>query len=120
MKLFVTGVCGQLGHDVVNNAVARGYEAVGSDIQPIYSGVADGSEITRAPYVRLDIKVRDDVISTIEELRPDVMIHCAGWTDVDGAEDEANRDIVHRINADGTRSIAEAAKQTDAKSMKTE
>ncbi|MBP5593767.1 MAG: NAD(P)-dependent oxidoreductase [Pseudobutyrivibrio sp.] len=49
MKIFVTGVCGQLGHDVVNNAIDRGYEVVGSDIQPIYSGGADGSTVTSAP-----------------------------------------------------------------------
>ena len=51
MRILVTGVCGQLGHDVVNNAVQRGYEAIGSDIQPVYSGVADGSAVTEAPYV---------------------------------------------------------------------
>ena len=55
MRLFVTGVCGQLGHDVVNNAIARGHEAIGSDIQPVYSGVADGSAVTAAPYVQLYI-----------------------------------------------------------------
>ena len=44
MKVFVTGVGGQLGHDVVNSLATRGHEAVGSDIQSVYSGVADGSE----------------------------------------------------------------------------
>lgn len=51
MKIFVTGVCGQLGHDVVNNAIARGNEAIGSDIQEVYSGIADGSAVTKASYV---------------------------------------------------------------------
>ena len=117
MKIFVTGVCGQLGHDVVNNAIARGYEAIGSDIQPVYSGVADGSAVTSAPYVQLDITDRSAVTATIEEIRPDAIIHCAAWTAVDNAEDEENRDKVHSINALGTRYIAEAAKAVDAKML---
>ena len=59
MKVFVTGVGGQLGHDVVNDLTACGHEAVGSDIQGMYSGVADGSAVTTVPYVQLDIT--DDV-----------------------------------------------------------
>ena len=117
MKLFVTGVCGQLGHDVVNNAIARGYEAIGSDIQPIYSGVADGSAVTYAPYLQLDITDREAVLSAIEEIRPDVIIHCAAWTAVDAAEDEENKAKVHAINVDGTQNIADAAKAVDAKML---
>jgi len=117
MRILVTGVCGQLGHDVVNNAAQRGYEAVGSDIQPVYSGVADGSAVTKAPYVQLDITDKDAVTSVIEEIRPDAVIHCAAWTAVDAAEDEENRDKVHKINALGTRYIAEAAKAVDAKML---
>ena len=117
MRLFVTGVCGQLGHDVVNNAVARCYEAVGSDIQSVYSGVADGSAVTSAPYVQLDITDRDAVFAVVEEIRPDVIIHCAAWTAVDAAEDEENRAKVHAINALGTQYIAEAAKSIDAKML---
>ena len=117
MKLFVTGVCGQLGHDVVNNAITRGYEAIGSDIQPVYSGVADGSAVTSAPYVQLDITDREAVLATIEEIRPDAIIHCAAWTAVDAAEDEENREKVHSINALGTQYIAEAAKAVDAKML---
>lgn len=117
MRLFVTGVCGQLGHDVVNNAIARGYEAVGSDIQPIYSGVADGSAVTSAPYLQLDITDREAVLSAIEEIRPDVIIHCAAWTAVDAAEDEENKAKVHAINVDGTQNIADAAKAVDAKML---
>ncbi len=117
MKLFVTGVCGQLGHDVVNNAVARGYEAVGSDIQPIYSGVADGSAVTSSPYVQLDITDRDAVLAAIEEIRPDAIIHCAAWTAVDAAEDEENKAKVHTINAVGTQNIADAAKAADCKML---
>ncbi len=117
MKIFVTGVCGQLGHDVVNNAIARGYEAIGSDIQPVYSGVADGSAVTEAPYVQLDITDKDAVLSVIEETKPDAIIHCAAWTAVDAAEDEENKAKVHSINADGTRYIAEAAKAIDCKML---
>lgn len=115
MKLFVTGVCGQLGHDVVNNAISRGHEVLGSDIQPIYSGVADGSAVTASPYVQLDITDRAAVLSVIEEIRPDAIIHCAAWTAVDAAEDEENKSKVHAINAVGTKNIADAAKSVDAK-----
>lgn len=115
--ILITGVCGQLGHDVVNNAVARGYEAVGSDIQPVYSGVADGSVVTSAPYVQLDITDRLAVFAVIEEIKPDVIIHCAAWTAVDAAEDDENKAKVHSINALGTQYIAEAAKDVDAKML---
>ena len=117
MRLFVTGVCGQLGHDVANNAIDRGYEAVGSDIQSVYSGVADGSAVTEAPYVQLDITDKDAVFSVIEEIKPDAIIHCAAWTAVDAAEDEENKDKVHFINALGTQYIAEAAKAVDSKML---
>ena len=117
MIIFVTGVCGQLGHDVVNNAIARGYEAVGSDIQPVYSGVADGSAVTAAPYVQLDITDKDAVYNAISEIKPDAIIHCAAWTAVDAAEDDENKAKVHAINADGTRYIAEAAKAIDCKML---
>ncbi len=115
MKVFVTGVGGQLGHDVVNDLMARGHEAAGSDIQETYSGVADGSAVTVAPYVQLDITNKDAVIKTIEEIKPDVIIHCAAWTAVDAAEDEENREKVDKINHLGTQYIAEAAKAVDAK-----
>ena len=117
MKLFVTGVCGQLGHDVVNNASARGYEVTGSDIQTVYSGIADGSAVTAAPYVQLDITDKDAVSAVIEDIRPDAVIHCAAWTAVDAAEDEENKEKVHKINALGTQYIAEAAKAVDAKML---
>ena len=115
MKIFVTGVGGQLGHDVVNEAVRRGYEAVGSDIQPVYSGVQDGSAVAQAPYISLDITDAGAVSRTVQEVHPDVVIHCAAWTNVDGAEAEENRPVVHRINAEGTRNMALAAKDADAK-----
>ena len=115
MKVFVTGVGGQLGHDCVNDAVARGHEAVGSDIQPTYTGIQDGSAVVSAPYVQLDITDRDAVQKVIQELHPDAIIHCAAWTAVDAAEDEENRGKVDRINHLGTQYIADAAKSVDAK-----
>ena len=117
MKVFVTGVGGQLGHDVVNELAARGHEAIGSDIAPVYSGIEDGSAVTSAPYVQLDITDREAVSRTISDMRPDAIIHCAAWTAVDAAEDEDKQELVHRINAEGTKYIAEAAKAADAKML---
>lgn len=117
MKVFVTGVGGQLGHDVVNNLTDRGHEAVGSDIQASYAGIQDNSAVVSTPYVQLDITDGEAVKNVIEELRPDVIIHCAAWTNVDGAEDAANKEKVHAINALGTQYIAEAAKAVDAKML---
>ena len=117
MKIFVTGVGGQLGHDVVNELVSRGHEAVGSDIAPVYSGIADGSAVCSAPYVQLDITNKDAVSSALTEIKPDAIIHCAAWTAVDAAEDEENREKVDKINHLGSLYIAEAAKQIDAKML---
>lgn len=117
MKVFVTGVGGQLGHDVVNNLSARGHEAVGSDIQATYSGIQDNSAVVSAPYVQLDITDREAVKKVIEELHPDAIIHCAAWTNVDGAEDPDIKERVHAINALGTQYIADAAKAVDAKML---
>ena len=115
MKVFVTGVGGQLGHDVVNELISKGHEAVGSDIQSVYSGVNDGSAVTAAPYIQLDITNKIAVDQVIKGLTPDVIIHCAAWTAVDDAEDPANIDKVFAINANGTKYIAEGAKSVDAK-----
>ncbi len=115
MKVFVTGVGGQLGHDVVNELMRRGNESVGSDIQPTYSGVVDDSVVVNVPYVQLDITDQKSVRATIEKIHPDVIIHCAAWTAVDAAEEEENRVKVDAINHLGTKYIAEAAKAIDAK-----
>ena len=117
MVVFVTGVAGQLGHDVVNNLIARGHEAVGSDIADAYSGIRDGSAVTAAPYVKLDITDGEAVGKVISEIKPDAIIHCAAWTAVDAAEDEENRDKVDKINRLGTLYIAQAAKAADAKML---
>ncbi len=115
MKVFVTGVCGQLGHDVMNELAKRGYEGVGTDITPVYSGVMDDSAVTKAPYVSLDITDKAAVEKTIKEVNPDVIVHCAAWTAVDMAEDDDKIEKVRAINAGGTQNIADVAKAIDAK-----
>lgn len=115
MKFFVTGVGGQLGHDVMNELAKRGYEGVGSDIAPAYSGVADGSAVTEMPYVQLDITDSEAVSRVIAEVKPDVVIHCAAWTAVDLAEDEDKIEKVREINAGGTQNIADICRQLDCK-----
>ena len=115
MRFFVTGVGGQLGHDVMNELLKRGHEGVGSDIQECYSGAADGSAVTRAPYRTLDITDREAVHNVIAEIQPDVVVHCAAWTAVDLAEDETNIDKVRAINAGGTKNIADVCKELNCK-----
>ena len=115
MKVFVTGVGGQLGHDVMNELHGRGIEAVGSDIAPAYSGVQDGTPVTGMPYVQLDITDEAAVSRVLTELQPDAVVHCAAWTAVDAAEDEDKQDKVMAINAGGTANIAKACRAIDAK-----
>ncbi len=117
MKVFVTGVGGQLGHDVMNELHKRGISAVGSDIAPQYSGVADGSPVAEMPYVQLDITNGEAVRRVLGEVQPDAVIHCAAWTAVDLAEEEENIPKVRAINALGTRYIAEACRALDCKLM---
>ena len=95
MKVLVTGVAGQLGHDVMNELAKRGHEGVGSDLAAEYSGIADGSAVTK--------------------VKPDAVVHCAAWTAVDLAEDDDKVDKVRSINAGGTKNIAEVCKKLDCK-----
>lgn len=115
MKFFVTGVCGQLGHDIMNELAARGHEGVGSDIFPAYQGVEDGSAVTTMPYASLDITDPEMVKKVLTEVAPDAVIHCAAWTAVDLAEDEDKKDKVRAINAEGTKNIAEVCKEIGCK-----
>ncbi len=117
MKVLVTGVNGQLGHDLMNELARRNIESVGSDITPQYSGIKDGSAAESAAYVQMDITDRDGVLDTIRNTGADVVMHCAAWTAVDAAEDEANRDKVYAVNAKGTDHIAEACRECDAKML---
>lgn len=115
MKVFVTGVAGQLGHDVMNELAKRGYEGVGSDIAPEYSGIQDGSAVCAMPYVAMDITDAASVERTLGNVKPDVVVHCAAWTAVDLAEDDDKVERVRAINAGGTKHIADACKKLDCK-----
>ena len=117
MRFFVTGVGGQLGHDVMNELSGRGHEGVGSDIAPSYSGIADGTPVTTMPYVQLDITDKEAVAKTIREVKPDAVVHCAAWTAVDAAEDEENREKVRLVNVVGTQNIADICKELGIKMM---
>lgn len=114
MKFFVTGVNGQLGYDVMNELAAREYEGIGSDITPEYSGIIDSPAISSS-YIRLDITDKKEVEKAIAEVNPDAVIHCAAWTAVDAAEDENNIALVRKVNADGTKNIADICKKLDCK-----
>ena len=107
MKAFVTGVGGQLGHDVMDELAKRGYDGIGSDILP--------SVDTKYPYVQLDITDPAAVEKAILEVKPDVVVHCAAWTAVDAAEDEENIPKVRAINVDGTQNISSVCKKFDCK-----
>lgn len=97
MKVLVTGVNGQLGHDAVNELIRRGHTAVGVDIAEM--------DITDAACVK----------RVMNEVRPDAVIHCAAWTAVDAAEDNAEK--VRLVNAVGTENIAKECKKLGCKMM---
>ena len=115
MKVLVTGVAGQLGHDVMNELHKRGYEGVGSDIAPQYSGADDGTAVTKMDYVQMDITNSEEVTETIKKVNPDVVVHCAAWTAVDLAEESENKEKVTAINVGGTENIARVCKELDCK-----
>ena len=117
MKFFVTGVNGQLGHDVMNELIKRGHMGVGSDMSDTYAGVADEYAVTIMPYVKLDITDNEAVKKVFAEVEPDVVIHCAAWTAVDMAEDDDKVEIVRAVNAGGTKNIADACKKVDCKML---
>lgn len=93
MKVLVTGVRGQLGHDVVNELEKRGVETVGVDIQEM--DITDSASVDRV----------------MKEAAPDAVIHCAAYTAVDAAEE--NEELCRRVNAEGTRNIAVVCKELD-------
>ena len=115
MKVLVTGVAGQLGHDVMNELHSRGYEGVGSDIAPKYSGNSDNTAVTTMEYVQMDITDEAIVKKVVADVNPDVVVHCAAWTAVDNAEDEENLDKVMAINVKGTENLAKSCKENDCK-----
>lgn len=107
MLVFVTGVSGQLGRDVMLELKKRGIKAIGSDRSGDGKGEFD--------VVALDITDRANVEKTLTEIHPDAIVHCAAWTNVDGAEDEKMKPIVKAVNVDGTQNLADMAKKLDAK-----
>ena len=115
MKVFVTGVGGQLGHDVMNELHKRGYEGIGSDLTDAYSGIQDGSAVCSMPYFSMDITDGERVAQVLNRVKPEAVIHCAAWTAVDLAEDEDKQEKVRAINADGTQNIANVCKKLDCK-----
>ena len=100
MRVFVTGVCGQLGHDVMKELKNRGHVAIGSDL---------------TGEIPLDITQKEEVFRVLREQKPDAVIHCAAWTAVDAAEDCADK--VRAINAGGTEHIAMACQELDCKML---
>lgn len=115
MKVLVTGVAGQLGHDVMNELAKRGYEGIGSDIKDTYSGIPDGTAVVTMPYVPMDITDKASVEKVLKEVNPDVVVHCAAWTAVDLAEEEDKKETVRKVNAEGTRNIALVCKDLGCK-----
>lgn len=111
MKVLVTGVAGQLGHDVMNELASRYLEGYGTDLAESYAGIQDGTYVCSAPYVSLDITDAQAVQKVMDEVNPDAVVHCAAWTAVDKAEDMP--DVVRKVNADGTKNIVEACKKHD-------
>ena len=112
MKVLVTGAAGQLGYDVINELAKRNYLVIGSDILN-EADVLNKASWTK--YIRLDITDNEQVNKVINDIKPDAIIHCAAWTNVDGAEDPNNKPLVKRINVDGTDNLVKAAKEINAK-----
>ena len=117
MKVFVTGVGGQLGHDVMNELHKRGYDAVGAGTKSRYSGVQDDTAACSMPYIQLDITDAAAVEATLIQVKPDAVIHCAAWTAVDAAEEETNIPLVFAVNRDGTANIAAACQKNGCKML---
>lgn len=112
MRVFVTGVNGQLGHDVMLELCKRGCEAIGSGSGKAYKGF---DELAAMPYVQLDITDKEAVKKILTQLMPEAVVHCSAWTAVDAAEDKENFEKVKALNADGPKNIAEACKAIAAK-----
>lgn len=116
MKVFVTGVNGQLGFDVMNELVKRGHECIGSDITSSYGGM-DSASLQAITYYQMDITDAKAVDIVLRKISPYVVIHCAAWTAVDLAEEPDKNDLVRAINATGTEHIASVCKALDCKMM---
>ena len=95
MKILVTGVKGQLGHDVVEELEKNSLEAIACDVE------------------EFDLTDKESTQNFILASKPDGVIHCAAYTAVDKAEDEEK--ICRKINAEGSLYIAEACEKIGAK-----
>lgn len=115
MKVLITGINGQLGHDVINELAKRNIGALGCGRTPTYKGICRGEPVETMAYRQLDITDKRQVFETIQEYHPDAVIHCAAWTAVDAAEESENIPKVLATNVDGTKYIAEVCKEIDAK-----
>lgn len=112
MKVLVTGVAGQLGYDVINELSKRDIIAIGTDIRQ------ESELVNKAnwnKYIQLDITDKTSVDEVIKIIKPDAIIHCAAWTNVDGAEDSNNRPLVKKINVNGTDNLVKSTKAIGAK-----
>lgn len=112
MKVLVTGVNGQLGHDVMLELASRSHEPVGSGSGEIYRG---SDALCAMPYVQLDITDASAVRRLLTALKPDALIHCSSWTAVDDAEDPANRERVFALNVTGPENLSAACEAVGAK-----
>lgn len=112
MKVFITGVNGQLGHDMMLELHRRGHEVIGSGSGSAYKGE---DAVAAFPYVLLDITDKQAVHQVLSGLRPDAVVHCSAWTAVDAAESEENKPKVYALNVVGTANIASACRETGAK-----
>ncbi len=115
MKVFVTGVNGQLGHDVIKLCMQQGIECVGSGSSDFYRGVND--EVSNASYIQLDVRNKETVKQVLGKYKPDALIHCAAWTNVETAEAEENYERVYAINTMGTENVADACSELDCKML---
>jgi len=95
LKFMVTGVNGQLGHDVMMKLKSLKLDVIAPSRD------------------ELDLTNKDQVKKYIIKEKADVIIHCAAYTAVDKAEDE--KDLCYLVNVEGTRAVAEAAKEINAK-----
>ena len=117
MRILVTGANGQLGHDVMNELLLRGHDAIASGSSPAYRGPADGSPVTTAPFETMDVTDAGDAEAVLSRVRPEALIHCSAWTAVDAAEDAENRDKVYALNVLGPRNLAEVCASIGCRMM---
>ena len=117
MRYFITGYKGQLGYDLVRELSKRGeLDIVVSDLgelESINEKSLELKELTNIEYIPLDITNKNQVNKIIEEVKPDVIIHCAAWTAVDKAEEL--EDKVRIVNVEGTKNITDASISVGAK-----